>query len=493
MDLSPRARYALIIDGQQVEAASGETFTVINPATNEALATFAKGGPEDVDRAVDAARRAMEGKWGRLRPADRTRLLYRLAAAMADHAADLARLETLNVGKAISSTYAEVYSAIEELEFFAGLARAAGEAFPLAGSLQVMTQRDPVGVCALIVPWNYPIMLTGWKLAPALAAGNAVVVKPASATPITALMLAELALEVGFPPGVINVVTGPGSTVGDALVTHPGVAKISFTGETETGKNIMRKAAGDLKRVSLELGGKSPNLVFEDVDIEATAAASVWAIFYSAGQSCEARSRLFVHKSIYDRFLDAFVSATRRLVVGDPLDRNTHVGALISPQQVERVDGYVKLALEEGGRVLAGGSRPDDAALARGNFYLPTVIEGLGNHSRVCQEEIFGPVVAVQPFADEDEAVRLANDTQFGLAATVFTRDAARALRVARSIKAGTVTVNTPFTSFAGVPFGGFKASGFGRERALETLHLYTETRSVIINTGKGPHNPFGL
>ncbi|REJ32987.1 MAG: betaine-aldehyde dehydrogenase, partial [Bacillota bacterium] len=217
----------MIIDGQQVEAASGETFTVINPATNEALATFAKGGPEDVDRAVDAARRAMEGKWGRLRPADRPRLLYRLAAAMAGPAAALARLETLNVGKAISSTYAEVYSAIEELEFFAGLARAAGEAFPLAGSLQVMTQRDPVGVCALIVPWNYPIMLTGWKLAPALAAGNAVVVKPASATPITALMLAELALEVGFPPGVINVVTGPGSTVGDALVTHPGVAKIS--------------------------------------------------------------------------------------------------------------------------------------------------------------------------------------------------------------------------------------------------------------------------
>jgi acyl-CoA reductase-like NAD-dependent aldehyde dehydrogenase len=347
-------------------------------------------------------------------------------------------------------------------------------------------------VCALIVPWNYPVMMAAWKLAPSLAAGNAVVLKPASATPLTALMLGEICAEAGIPAGIVNVLPGPGGEIGPYLVEHPLVDKVAFTGETETGRDIMRQAAGTLKRVSLELGGKSPNIVFDEADIDHAVNGSLFAIYYSAGQSCEARSRLFVQEAVYDRFVEQFAEKTRRLRVGDPFDEATNVGSLISRAQVERVDSYVKLGRDEGAEVLAGGERPGNG-LERGNYYLPTVLAGVDNKARVSQEEIFGPVVNIMRFSSEAEAIKLANDVVYGLAGTIWTQDVGRAHRVAGAIKSGVVTVNTPFTAFPGIPFGGYKQSGFGREMGMEALELYTELKSVLMYVGEKPLNPFGV
>jgi acyl-CoA reductase-like NAD-dependent aldehyde dehydrogenase len=326
-----------------------------------------------------------------------------------------------------------------------------------------------------------------------LAAGNAVVLKPASATPLTALIIGEWCLEAGIPPGTVNIIAGPGEEVGSYLVRHPGVDKVSFTGETGTGREIMRAAAETVKRLSLELGGKSPNIVFEDADLEGAAAGSVWAIFYSAGQSCEARSRLFVHESVYDRFVSLFVEKAKKVRVGDPLDPNTQAGALISPAQVKRVEGYVRAGLSSGGRLLCGGDRPRDASLARGNFYLPTALAIDDHSSKLAQEEIFGPVVVILRFQSEAEVVTMANDVMYGLAATLWTRDVGRAHRVASQIRSGVVTINSPFTVFPGTPFGGYKQSGFAREVALEALYSYTELKSVLVFMGEKPLNPFGI
>jgi acyl-CoA reductase-like NAD-dependent aldehyde dehydrogenase len=336
-------------------------------------------------------------------------------------------------------------------------------------------------------------MMAAWKVAPALAAGNTVILKPASATPLTALLLGEICLEAGIPAGVVNVLAGPGAEVGAYLAEHPGVDKVAFTGETETGRTIMRTAAATLKRVSLELGGKSPNLVFEDADIDHAVNGSLFAIYYSAGQSCEARSRLFVQQSVYDQFVEQFVEKAGRLKVGDPFDNGTQIGSLISPAQLERVDRYVRLGEEEGGQVLAGGKRAEGDGLDRGNFYMPTVLAGVSNKARVSQEEIFGPVVNIMPFANEAEAVQLANDVVFGLAGTLWTKDVGRAHRVAGQIRSGVVTVNTPYTAFPGLPFGGYKQSGFGRELSMESLDLYTELKSVLLYIGEKPVNPFGI
>ncbi|MBT9259279.1 MAG: aldehyde dehydrogenase family protein [Clostridiales bacterium] len=483
----------MYIGGKWVEALSGETFPTYNPATGEEIARVPRAGPEDVDRAVEAARAAMEGPWGtRITPRERARLLWKLASLMRDRFEELLHLEVENSGKAITGVAGELQQAVENFEYFGGLAdKIFGRTAPAAPYLFHYTVREPVGVAAQIIPWNYPLMMLSWKLAPALAAGCAVVVKPASATPLTALKMAELIEEAGFPPGVVNIVTGPGTEVGRYLVQHPGVDKVAFTGETSTGREIMKLAADGIKRVSLELGGKSPNIVFEDADLEGAIPGSLWAIFTSGGQSCEARSRILVHESLLDEFVEKFSEKASSLKVGDPMDPSTHIGSLISPSHWERVHSYVRLGVEEGARVVTGGGRPDDPALSRGSFYRPTVLAPVSMEMKVAQEEIFGPVAAIIPFREEEEAIALANKTRYGLAATLWTRDSARAHRVAAAIKAGVVTVNHPFTAFPGTPFGGYKESGFGRELGMEALDLYTEVKSVMILTRPKPVNPW--
>jgi acyl-CoA reductase-like NAD-dependent aldehyde dehydrogenase len=480
--------YGLFVAGELTEPASGETRELIEPATGRSLARAAMAGEADVDRAVKAARSALEGPWGKTPPSERSRLLHALADAVGASRGELAELEARNVGKAISSVKAELHQAVENFRFYASaIAAIGGRANPIGGSLLFYSLKEPVGVAGQIVPWNYPLMMTTWKLAPALAAGCTVVLKPDSLTPLSALRMAELASEVGFPPGVVNVVPGPGTTTGAYLVRHPGVDKIAFTGSTATGREIMRLAADGVKRVTLELGGKSPNLVFADADLGDAVPSSVWSIYYSAGQSCEARSRVLVERSMYDDFVAQFADKAASIRVGDPLDAQTQVGSLVSVEHRNRVHGYVEQGREEGAEVVLGGEPGEHA------FYPPTVLAGVANTMTVAQEEIFGPVVTVIPFEDEADAVRIANESRYGLMATVWTGDPARGHRLARQIKAGTVGVNMPYTAFPGIPFGGYKQSGFGRELGLETLELYLETKSVIVSTGSRPYNPFGL
>jgi aldehyde dehydrogenase (NAD+)/betaine-aldehyde dehydrogenase len=480
--------YGLWIGGEYVEAA--ETRELIEPASGEPLARTAIASTEDVDRAVDVARAALSGDWARTSPTERSRLLHALADAIVANRKELAELEARNVGKAISSVKAELNGAVENFRFFASaIASIAGRSNPIGGSLLFYSLKEPVGVAGQIVPWNYPLLMTTWKLSPALAAGCTIVLKPDDATPLTALRLAELAGEVGFPPGVINVVPGPGPTVGAHLVRHPGVDKVAFTGSTTTGAEVMRMAAGDIKRLTLELGGKSPSLVFADADLASAVPSSVWSIYYSAGQSCEARSRILVERSIYDEFVAQFAEKAKALKVGDPLDPETQVGSLISDAHRDRVHGLVQAGVEQGAQVVSGGEVPDGP----GAFYPPTLLAQVDNRMSVAQEEIFGPVVTVIPFEDEKDAIRIANDVKYGLMATVWTGDPARGHRVAARIKSGTVGINMPYTAFPGVPFGGYKQSGFGRELGVDALELYLETKSVIVNTGAKPINPFGL
>ncbi len=448
------------------------------------------GTEADVDRAVDAARAALDGDWGRTPPTERSRLLHALADALVANRKELAELEVRNVGKAISSVKAELNQGIENFRFYASaIGSIAGRSNPLGGSLLFYSLKEPVGVAGQIVPWNYPLMMTTWKLAPALAAGCSVVLKPDSQTPLSALRMAELATEVGFPPGSINVVPGPGTTIGSHLVKHPGVDKIAFTGSTETGAQIMRDASDGIKRLTLELGGKSPNIVFADADLADAIPSSAWSIYYSAGQSCEARSRILVEQSAYDDFVAQFSDAAGRIKVGDPLEAETQVGSLISTDHRDKVHGYVETGRGEGAEVVTGGEPAD----GKGAFYPPTVLAGVNQEMTVAQEEIFGPVVTISPFDDEKDAVRQANAVRYGLMATVWTGDPARGHRVARRIKAGLVGINMPYSAFPGIPFGGYKQSGFGRELGIETLELYLETKSVIASTSPKPFNPFQL
>jgi acyl-CoA reductase-like NAD-dependent aldehyde dehydrogenase len=490
MAVATGREYLLFINGEASEPASGEVRELTEPASGEPLARAAMAGPDDVDRAVEAAAAALAGPWGKTPPNERSRLLHALADAVHANRKELAELESRNVGKAISSVKAELAQAVENFRFYASaIASIAGRSNPVGGSLLFYSLKEPVGVCGQIVPWNYPLMMATWKLAPALAAGCTVVLKPDPATPLSALRLAELAAEVGIPPGVVNIVPGDGPTTGAHLVTHPRVDKVAFTGSTKTGGEIMRLCSEPIKRLILELGGKSPNVVFADADLEDAIPSAVWSIYYSAGQSCEARSRLLVEKSVYDDVVSAFADKARALKVGDPLDAETQVGSLISANHRDKVHSFVERGRDEGAEVVLGG----EPGNGKGAFYPPTVLAQVENEMIVAQEEIFGPVVTVIPFDDEKDATRIANATKYGLFASVWTRDAARAHRLARSIKAGMVGINMPYTAFPGIPFGGYKQSGFGRELGIETLELYLETKSVLVSTSARPFNPFGL
>jgi len=481
--------YGLFIGGELTEPASGEVRELAEPATGSPLARAAMAGEADVDRAVEAARVALDGDWGKTPGTERARLLHALADAIAANRAELAELESRNVGKAISSVKAELHQAVENFRYYASaIGTIGGRANLIGGSLLFYSLKEPVGVVGQIVPWNYPLMMSTWKLAPALAAGCSVVLKPDPQTPLTAIRLAELATEVGFPAGAVNVVPGDGPTTGAYLVRHPGVDKIAFTGSTKTGGEIMRLASDPVKRIMLELGGKSPNLIFADADLASAIPSSAWAIYYSAGQSCEARSRLLVEKSIYDEVVSKLAELARSIRVGDPLDKETQMGSLISTGHRERVHGFVERGTSEGAEVMAGGAVPEGA----GAFYPPTVVAA-SNDLEIAQEEVFGPVVTVTAFEDEKDAIRIANDVRYGLMATVWTGDPARGHRVAARIKSGTVGINMPYTAFPGIPFGGYKQSGFGRELGLESLELYLETKSVVVSTGSRPINPFGL
>jgi aldehyde dehydrogenase (NAD+)/betaine-aldehyde dehydrogenase len=490
MAVATEKEYGLFIDGELVEPASGEVRDLVEPASGAPLAKAAMAGADDVDRAVAAARAALAGPWGKTPANERSRLLHALADALQENRKEIVELETRNVGKALMSVKAELAQSVENFRFYASaIGSIAGRSNTLGGSLLSYTLREPVGVCAQIVPWNYPLMLATWKLAPALAAGCTVVLKPDPATPLSALRLAQLATEVGIPGGVVNVVPGDGPKTGTKLVSHPDVDKVAFTGSTETGREIMRLAADPIKRVSLELGGKSPNIVFADADLADAIPSSVWSIYYSAGQSCEARSRVLVEKSAYDDFVTRFAEATKSLKVGDPLHAETQMGSLISGPHRDKVHGFVEAGRDEGAEVVTGGEAPD----GNGFFYPPTVLAKVENRMVVAQEEIFGPVVTIIPFEDEKDATRIANDVKYGLFATVWTGDAARGHRLARQIKAGMIGVNMPYTAFPGIPFGGYKQSGFGRELGLETLDLYLETKSVLVSTSPKPFNPWAL
>ncbi|MDJ0865631.1 MAG: aldehyde dehydrogenase family protein [Myxococcota bacterium] len=480
--------YQLWIDGSAVTAGDGARAEVREPATGGLLAEVARAGVGDAERAVEAATRAFRsGPWPRATAAQRARVLLDLAAAIRAHADELAVLEARNAGKPIGDARWEVDTAASCFEFFAGAARThSGRVPPVDGPGASVVLRQPVGPCALIVPWNFPFLITAWKVAPALAAGNTAVLKPASATPLTALRLGELAAGAGLPDGVLNVISGPGGSVGAALVEHPAVRKISFTGDSANGADILRRAAPDIKRVSLELGGKSANLVFADADLDACVEASLLSVFGNAGQDCCARSRALVEASVHDEFVERFALATRALRVGDPLDPDTQVGSLISPAHREGVLGHVEAGRREGARLVCGGEVPERGPLAEGAFLMPTVFEGVTPAMRIAREEIFGPVLCVLPFRDEEEAVALANDSVYGLSGSLWTGDARRAWRVARAVETGVLSVNTSRSVFLEAPFGGWKRSGLGREQGTEALDAYTEAKAVYFETGEG-------
>ncbi|HET7698809.1 MAG TPA: aldehyde dehydrogenase family protein [Vicinamibacterales bacterium] len=475
--------HKLLINNEWRDASTGKTMEVINPATEEVIATVASAGKDDVDAAVAAARAALNGPWGRMSARERGRLVSRLADRLMERADDVARLETLHNGKPIfESRQIEIPASAECFEYYAGWAdKVMGETIPVKGNHLTYTLREPLGVVAAIVPWNFPLLLAAWKVAPALATGNVVILKPASQTPLTAIALGEIAVEVGLPPGVLNVITGPGSSVGQAIVEHPGIDKIAFTGDTNTGKGIMRAAADTLKKITLELGGKSPNIVLSDADVDAALRGATTGIFYGKGEVCAAGSRLLVDRAIKDEFMEKLAARTRKMVAGDPLDPKTRYGALASKKQLETVQRYVDVARQEGAALVAGGARAD-IGTGKGYFFQPTVFDKVTSGMTIAREEIFGPVLATIEFADLDEAIAKANESQYGLAAAVWTRDVKKAHYVARKLQAGTVWINTYNVYDTAAPFGGYKASGFGREMSAHALEHYTQVKSVWVD-----------
>ncbi len=474
-----------LIDGRWVDAAGGQTFETYNPATGEVIAHVAAGGKEDVDRAVAAARRQFDGgPWSKFSARDRGKLLYKLADLIEQNQEELARLEVLNNGKPIREVRAaDLPLVISTFRYFAGWAdKVYGETIPVdkaMGNFFTYTRKEPVGVAGQIIPWNFPMLMVCWKWAPALAAGCTVVLKPAEQTPLTALRLGELALEAGFPEGVINIVNGLGETAGDAVVRHPGIDKIAFTGEYKTAQLIMRNSADTLKRITFELGGKSPNVIFADADVDQAVQGAMTGIFFNQGEVCCAGSRVFVERGVHEEFVSKFAEAAGKRRVGDPLDENTEQGAQVSQEQYEKILRYIEIGKTEAKCVAGGGAASD-----RGWFVKPTIFDGVTNDMRIAQEEIFGPVVSVIPFDDPGDVVRQSNATIYGLAAAVWTKDIQKAFRVANAVRAGTVWVNCYNTFDAGAPFGGYKFSGQGRECGRDALNNYLETKTVWVNLG---------
>ena len=473
----------LFIGGEFVPASSGKRFTTTNPATGETVAEVAEAGVGDLDRAVAAARAAFEsGPWASMKPRERGRILMKAAEMLLARAEEFGRVETLDNGKPIfESAKIDIPVAADALSYFGESAdKLYGDTFPARPDAMLMTLREPIGVVGAITPWNFPLLQAMWKIAPALALGNTVVLKPASLTPLTALLFGDLLREAGLPAGAFNVVTGPGATIGAAMAEHAGIDKVSFTGETETGKKILRAAAGTMKRVSMELGGKSPNVVFADADLDAAARGAINAIFYGKGELCSAGSRLLVEESVHDALLERVVDRAKKLVPADPLHPKTRLGSLVSEKQRENVERYVESGKSEGAKVVAGGNRA--SVDGKGAFFEATVFDGVTPDMRIAREEIFGPVLATLTFRDEGEAVAIGNSTIYGLAAAVWTRDVKKAIRTAKALKAGTVWVNTYNFYDPGLPFGGYKESGFGRERGHYALEEYTQVKSVWVD-----------
>lgn len=480
----------LFIGGQFVESATGKTFPAINPATGETICQVAEGSPADIDRAVQAARQALEsGPWSTMDAADRGRLLFKLADLVEAHAQELATLESMNCGKTIKDSTGDVQGVVNTLRYYAGWAdKIEGRTVPVRGSFLSYTLRQPVGVVGQIIPWNFPLLMLAWKWGPALACGNAVILKPAEQTPLTSLRIAELSLEAGFPAGVINIVNGYGETAGAALVTHPGVDKIAFTGHVDTAKLIQKAAADTLKRTTFELGGKSPNVVFADADRKAALAGAFHAIYFHGGQCCTAGSRLFVEETIHREFVQELAALARKRRLGDPLGPTTEQGPQVSQEQLDKILGYVELGQRQGAQLLTGGRRVG----AKGFFVEPTIFDNVRDDMAIARDEIFGPVVSVLPFRNIDEVIQRANQTNYGLAAAIWTKDLDKAHRFAKHVKAGTVWVNCYHVVEATTPFGGFKMSGQGRENGEAALEHYTELKTVTIQLGNAPTAPVG-
>jgi aldehyde dehydrogenase (NAD+) len=477
----------MLIDGKWVDAASGKRFQTHNPATGELLATVAEGDAEDINRAVAAARRAFEGPWSKVKPYDRQALLLRLADLVEANFDELSMLDTLDMGAPISRTLGNRRRVLGMLRYYAGQATALhGETIEnsLPGDIFSYTLKEPIGVVGAIIPWNGPLGASVWKIGPALATGCTVILKPAEEAPLTSLRLAELVMEAGIPAGVVNVVPGYGETAGAALASHRDVDKVAFTGSHVTGQSIIKASAGNLKRVSLELGGKSPDIVFADADIEQAVPGAAMAVFANSGQICSAGTRLFVEEKIYDEFVGKVADYGRKLQVGNGADPKTQIGPLVSEQQLERVTGYLAVGAKEGATALAGGARLTEGALAKGYFVPPTVFANVRDDMRIAQEEIFGPVISAIPFKDTDELIKRANATTFGLGSGVWTRDVSKAHHLAKSIRAGSVWVNCYQAMDPAVPFGGYKMSGYGRESGKQHLEEYLNVKAVWIKTG---------